>query len=422
MKVLWLCNIVLPDFSQEFGIKKNPAGGWMTGMLHELEKSDKIEISLCFPIMDEKRLKDGVCNKHRYYSFLCDMNAIKYNIELIKKFEGILKIEDPDIIHIWGTEYPHTTAMLLACKNLKVLNRAVINIQGLISFYASHYMEGIPEKYQKLKKEGKTSIEEEKQTFEKRGICEIESLNMVQYVIGRTDWDRACIKAINPKIHYYFCNEILRESFYQFAGTWKYENCRKFSIFISQASYPIKGFHYLLKALPIIMKEYPDTHINVAGTNIIDTKEKSSYAIYLEELIQELNLQNKVSFIGRINEEQMVQQYLKANVFVLPSTIENSPNSLCEARLIGVPTVASYVGGTYSGIDFAVDGYLYPFNEPVILAHYICKLFKNADGLCSVISRNSTKKILKYNSKQSNAKINMKIYDEIIKLSNLQEI
>ena len=35
MKVLWLCNIVLPDFSQEFGIKRSVVGGWMTGMIQK---------------------------------------------------------------------------------------------------------------------------------------------------------------------------------------------------------------------------------------------------------------------------------------------------------------------------------------------------------------------------------------------------
>lgn len=48
---------------------------------------------------------------------------------------------------------------------------------------------------------------------------------MVKHVIGRTDWVRACIEAINPDIQYHFCNEILRDRFYEEAGSWKYENC-----------------------------------------------------------------------------------------------------------------------------------------------------------------------------------------------------
>ena len=104
MKILWLCNIVLPDFSQEFGIKKNPFGGWMTGMLHELEKREDMDISLCFPIFDSKRLKDGRYNGHEYYTFLCDMDTVTYSVEMVETFERILKKSRPDIVHIWGTE------------------------------------------------------------------------------------------------------------------------------------------------------------------------------------------------------------------------------------------------------------------------------------------------------------------------------
>lgn len=100
-KVLWLCNIVLPDFNEEFSIKKNNFGGWMTGMLHEMEKIGDIDISLCFPIRDKNRLKDSHCNGHAYYSFLCDMAAESYDIETIKTFERILDESKPEIIHIW---------------------------------------------------------------------------------------------------------------------------------------------------------------------------------------------------------------------------------------------------------------------------------------------------------------------------------
>ena len=67
MKILWLCNIVLADFCEEFGFKKNMAGGWMTGMLHELK--NKVEIGLCFPIINPLCVKDGILEQHKYYSF-----------------------------------------------------------------------------------------------------------------------------------------------------------------------------------------------------------------------------------------------------------------------------------------------------------------------------------------------------------------
>lgn len=387
----------------------------MTGMLHQLEKREDVNICLCFPIFDSNRRKDGISNGHEYYSFLCDMDAETYSTEMVEAFEKILEKSGPDIVHIWGTEYSHTGAMLQACNAKGILSRAIVNIQGLVSVYSKHYLSGLPEEIQKLKCDSGMSIEEEKLLFEKHGKCEIESIRTVKHVIGRTDWDRACVEAINPEVNYYFCNEILRDIFYEKAGTWRYERCQKHSIFVSQASYPVKGFHYLLHALPIVVRKYPDTQVYVAGANILADIDTNPYAKYLEKLIKQFNLTDYIIFLGNLNEEQVIQQYKCANVFVCPSTIENSSNSLKEARFIGTPIVVSYVGGSYSELDFGVDAFLYPCDEPVLMAYYICRIFENKDSLCTIFSENSVAKVLKQNCPGKISECNVSIYKKIIR-------
>ena len=71
----------------------------------------------------------------------------------------------------------------------------------------------------------------------------------------------------------------------------------------------------------------------------------------------------------------MKQAYLQSNVFVLPSTIENSPNSLGEAMLLGVPCVAADVGGVSTMLRPG-EGYVYPSTAPYMLAHYIMEVFR----------------------------------------------
>ena len=63
-------------------------------------------------------------------------------------------------------------------------------------------------------------MDEERSIFEERGKCEVESIKMIRHIIGRTDWDRACVEAINSDIHYHTCNEVLRDSFYNNIGKW----------------------------------------------------------------------------------------------------------------------------------------------------------------------------------------------------------
>ena len=411
MRILWLCNLVLPDFSGEFGIKKSSLGGWMTAMLHELKKRDELEISLCFPIYDKNRLKDGVYNGHRYFTFLFD-SPETCSVNMVQSFERILEEAQWDIIHIWGTEYAHTLAMMKACSNLGILNKAVINIQGLAFMVAKHYRADIPGEYWTSKESNGISMEEEQQAYERRGQCEIESIEKAQYVIGRTDWDRACVEAVNPYIHYFFCGEILREDFYRYAGTWRYESCQKYSIFVSQASYPIKGFHYLLYALPNIIRQYPDTQVYVAGSNILTRNE--AYAVYLITLIEQFDLKDRIIFLGMLSAEQMIQYYRRANVFVSASVVENESNSLHEAQIIGVPCVGSYVGGAYNRISHETEGFLYPYDESVLLGYYVCKLFANADDLCMKFSLNSVKKIQQFINPKKNSDRMAEIYKKIL--------
>ena len=75
----------------------------------------------------------------------------------------------------------------------------------------------------------------------------------------------------------------------------------------------------------------------------------------------------------------MCQQYLKSHVFVSASSIENSPNSVCEAMILGVPTVSSMVGGVANLLEHGKEGFYYQADAPYMLAHYVKKVFENAE-------------------------------------------
>ena len=73
----------------------------------------------------------------------------------------------------------------------------------------------------------------------------------------------------------------------------------------------------------------------------------------------------------------MVNAMLASNIYVSPSAIENSPNSLCEAQLLGMPTIASYVGGTPTIADDGKATEMYRYEEVEMLADKIIKIFES---------------------------------------------
>ena len=93
----------------------------------------------------------------------------------------------------------------------------------------------------------------------------------------------------------------------------------------------------------ILLEKYPDARVYVAGSSLVEyrtLKQKlkiSAYGKYLRRLIRENGLGDRILFLGRLNAEQMRDRYLKSSLFLCPSSLENSPNSLGEAMLLGSP-------------------------------------------------------------------------------------
>ena len=312
----------------------------------------------------------------------------EYLPEVENFFRKELRDYGPDVIHIWGTEYAHTLAMVNAAEKEGFLDRVVISIQGLCSIYAGHYAEGLPQRVVRdatfrdiLRRD---NIVQQQKKFALRGELEVQALKKTGHVIGRTAWDKACTEQINPEAVYHFCNETLREPFFE--DKWDYHACKKHRIFASSCIYPVKGFHYLLEAMAEVVKRYPDATITVPGNSFLTVPavRQNSYQKYLAKLTRRYGLEDKIEFLGSLSAEGMKKAYLNANVFVLPSTIENSPNSLGEAMILGVPCVAADVGGVTTMMTHDAEGYVYQSTAPYMLAHYIETVFAMEENAASM--------------------------------------
>lgn len=420
MKILIVCNIVIPSVAECANIKPSVFGGWLSGHIDNLKKYKDIEMSVAFPYNKTSVDLKGDANGISYYSFKNNMPDSSYNLE--NRFKEIIGTVKPDVIHIFGTEYRHSLIALNAAEEKGMLAHTVISIQGLVSVYGIHFLAGLEHGILKRKTLRdflkRSNILKEKKKFLKSGRLEIEAIEKCHNVIGRTDWDEACVKRINPNVKYFFCNESLRNAFY--SGTWNLKDCEKHSIFISQCTYPVKGFHLMLQAFSDIVKKYPDAHLYVAGPeisfekNFVKDQKMTYYRLYLKKLILKLGLEKNITFLGLLNENEMKQRFLTSHVFVSPSSIENSPNSLGEAMILGVPCVTSDVGGVKNMLTHGEEGFVYPFDEPYMAAYYISKIFDD-DNIAQKISVNAKKHAEKTHNIDFNIDTAIKIYKEVNK-------
>ena len=379
MNILWLCNMMPGKVKQALDGDSNASGLWVDQMLEGIRRDESLHMHILCPGNGAKGTLDEHCS---FRTFSLGLPYV-YNPDLENAFRQELRTFRPDVVHIWGTEYAHTLAMVNACEQEQLLDHMVISIQGLCSVYAGHYSEGLPHSvytgYTFRDALRRDNISQQTRKFALRGQLEIQALEKARHVIGRTDWDRACCFQINPEARYHFCNETLRRDFYE--GQWRYEDCRKHRIFASSCSYPVKGFHYLLEAFAQVVKHYPDATLAVTGKDLrsIPAHRLGSYQKYLLKLMKQYHIGDKVEFLGGLSAQKMKEQYLQANVFVLPSTIENSPNSLGEAMLLGVPCVAADVGGVSNMLVNREEGFIYQPTAPYMLAYYMDKVFAMED-------------------------------------------
>ena len=403
MRVLWITNQCIPVVAKHLNLEIGNKEGWLAGISERFlaEKVQDITLGICFPMPAEKADLKAEFEVTAYGYEDDRVRPEEYRENLEKRFGEIFEDFKPDVIHIFGTEYGHTLAAAKACKNPSKL---LIGIQGLCGVYANHFTEGLPEKVieaatlrDKLKND---NIKRQQEKYVIRGKYEEEALRITKNVTGRTDWDFEHTHRIQEGVNYYFMNETLRSNFY--TGEWSFENCEPHSIFLSQGDYPIKGLHLLLDAMPEIVKKYPDTQVYVAGNKITgeeSLKKKvliSSYGKYLKEQMKQYGVEEKIHFLGSLNAEQMKERFLKSNLFLSPSTIENSPNSVGEAMLLGLPVVSTDVGGVHNMLENGKEGILYPTTDTEKLADAICTVFamngkQEQKAMCSAAKEHAKK-------------------------------
>lgn len=367
MRILWFS--VTPSL---FNPKRNShnGGGWIAALEQIVRHDPTIELGVAFhfPDSDFKYEREGVC----YYPIpayqpsrlqrLCGKDnkepMLDHCLRIIDDFR-------PDLILIFGSENDFG----LLCQRTDI--PVVIHMQGCLPAYHNalfpvgmnqsdfFFTKGLSWHFRWMGIRSESS-------FRKRAEQEIETIQHCRYFMGRTEWDKRLVSLFNPDAVYFHCDEALRASFLKGTRCWSLSHDPKVRI-VSVISNPwYKGVDLVLKTARLLKRFTTlDFEWNIYGTRNLRFYEQK-YGIRASEV--------HVRVMGTATPDELVDALCTATLYVHPSYIDNSPNSVCEAQILGLPVLATHVGGLSSIVRDGETGVLFPANDPYTLASLIGQL------------------------------------------------
>jgi glycosyltransferase involved in cell wall biosynthesis len=364
-RILWFSNT--PGSGQHYLDKKVYGEGWISSLQTEVENNPACKLGFAF--YNDEDLEPFEFNRTSY--FPVRRLASTKNKRLLYRFIGktekdenvqnFLRIAErfePDLIHIQGTENPfgliqnHITHIPI-----------VTSIQGNLTAYASKYFSGMkmPGLFRQIRAGYPYPIQDFR-LFVRRSETEREILQKSRYVFGRTDWDRRICRVMAPQARYFKLEEMLRPGFYQ--ARWRPPDNPAPIFFTTSSASFYKGFETLIQTARLLVKNGVRFAWQVAGLTAKDPLVK---LITREQGVRDLEELN-IRLLGRLSESELVKRMTAADMYIQVSHIENSPNSLCEAMLLGMPILATYAGGTSSLLEDKCTGTLVQDGDPFALA------------------------------------------------------
>ncbi len=234
-----------------------------------------------------------------------------------------------DVIHIHGTEYQYQLAGA-GIKDCPV----IVSIQGLLTEYAKH----IP------------VTDKRYWNWRIQSLYELIYMPRIKNYMCRTVWDKFHVMRLNPRAVIYHNWEMMRPEFYNAAAPLA--NYESRNIVFMGGTNSIKG---ISEALQVYSRLKADFGFSLTIIGRTDNK-------VLQHLLHRYSISNfKVEDIELLNflePKEITEVFGKAFCLLHPSYIDNSPNSISEAQLVGLPVVASDVGGVSSLIDSGDTGLL----------------------------------------------------------------
>jgi len=371
--VLWFTNIPLPEAAAACGREILGSGHWMTTLARLLSRDADIQLCVATAYPGIASYSGNIAGtEYRVVGQPRRRSPLQAHPDDLSACRNIVLDFMPDVVHVHGSE---RFFGLLRARRM-IHTPTLLSIQGILTGFIPH-MPGVMGPLRALQVGMgsdlilRRSWLEQQMRYAAASNREIEMIRGVDAVMGRTEWDHAQVLAMDRNIRYFHGDEAIRDEFWKAA--WSVERCDRYTIVFTNGGEPRRGLEVLLRAASILRDRYPQLQVILAGANIF----AGAYGRLLRKLIRELNLMGCVEAAGFLKADAMAELLQRAHAFVMPSQIENSPNSLCEAMLVGVPCVTAYSGGIPSLISHYESGLMYPPREHTMLAKQVADIFSS---------------------------------------------
>jgi glycosyltransferase involved in cell wall biosynthesis len=365
MRVLWFANT--PGLSASYLKISLAAGGWISSLQQVVEGVERCQLGFVF--YAEKVMEPFEYGRTWYFPvqplgsskrkrLVNRVRGLAETDENLPAFLRAIELFRPDIIHVHGTEFPFGL-ILRKVGDIPV----VVSIQGNLTAYHEKYFSGL--EMPGLWKGWRTGYPfygADHKIWRKRMVIEKEILGRARFIFGRTDWDRRIALVLAPQAEYFHVDEVIRPGFYELE--WKGKRGAVPVFFTTSSPSIYKGFETIIDTARVMVGKGFIFEWVVAGLKDDDPLVRLTCKARKVGDLAALNIR----LLGRLQEEAVAGRLLSCDVYVQVSHIENSPNSVCEAMLAGVPVIASFAGGTGSLIRDGEQGVLVQDGDPYVLA------------------------------------------------------
>ena len=354
--MVWLAPYPILPLEPEICVLRRPVAehpcSWIVSLSNALAQRSDIELHLVTEnsrVASSQRVQKGPITFHVVKTGVPLLNRgfpPWLPLDILTRFRSTIapllkevRAIKPDIVHAHGTEAAYALAAMesrLPC---------LISIQGIVT----EYFRTDPCLRYRIVRHYEQDV-----------------VRRTMFFTCRTNFDSGFIRSVNPNACIFTIHEAMNPVY--FRNEWRASDVDGL-LYVGSLE-PRKGLDVLLKALKLVRQSKPKAVLTIVGGG-----NPTPY----RQLCERLGITDNIQFLGFQSADQISRHHLESQIFVLPSGNENSPNTLTEAMVSGMPVIASDVGGIPSLVSHNETGWLVPPRNPGELAKAILQLLQHPE-------------------------------------------